>query len=148
MLISISISLFKYVRVINEFGWTLLHTSKLLKSCIYCKQVQILSVFHLYNMTDCRYKHTYLAQGTPWSLRRFPQGEACPLHFGRADLCDHPKCGWLGCVIYVSGGLRSRYPLIIKQINQIKTILSMCVSSFLLISGSFVLANSDAIMLD
>ena len=25
-------------------------------------------------------KHTYLAQGLPWSRRRFPQGEAWPLH--------------------------------------------------------------------
>ena len=56
-------------------------------------------------------KHTYLAQGIPWSIRRFPQVEALPLHSGWADPCDHPKCGWLGCAIFVRGGLRSRYPL-------------------------------------
>ena len=66
-------------------------------------------------------KHTYLAQGKPWSLRRFPQGEAWSLHTGWADLCDHPKCGWLGCVIYVSGGLRSRYPLIYQKVNCLLT---------------------------
>ena len=37
--------------------------------------------------------------------------EALPLHSGRADPIDCPKCGQLGCVIFVSGGLRSRYPL-------------------------------------
>ncbi len=56
-------------------------------------------------------KHTYLAQETPWSRRGFSQSEALPLHSGLADLCDHPKCGWFGCIISVSGGLRSRYPL-------------------------------------
>lgn len=53
-------------------------------------------------------KHTYLVQGIPWSARRFPQGEALPLHSGWVDPCDHPKCGWLGHVIYQCGGLRSR----------------------------------------
>jgi len=37
--------------------------------------------------------------------------EALPLHFGWADPIDRPKCGRLGCAIFVSGGLRSRYPL-------------------------------------
>lgn len=55
-------------------------------------------------------KHTYLAQGTPWSPRRFPQAEALSLHYDWVEACDHPKCGWLGCAIFVSGGLRSRYP--------------------------------------
>ena len=58
--------------------------------------------------------HTYLAQETPWSMRRFPQGEAPPLHYGWVDPCDHPKCGWLGCAIFVRGGLRPRYPLTLK----------------------------------
>ena len=53
-------------------------------------------------------RHTYLAQGKPWSSRRFPQEEALPLHFGWADTCDNPKCGLLGCAIYLCGGLRSR----------------------------------------
>jgi len=58
----------------------------------------------LHNVSEIQYpnhpmfKHTYLAQGTPWSWRRFPSSEALPLHFGWADLDDHPKCGWLGCV--------------------------------------------------
>ena len=43
--------------------------------------------------------------------------EALPLHSGRADPIDCPKCGQLGCVIFVSGGLRSRYPLINQPIN-------------------------------
>ena len=60
-------------------------------------------------------QHTYLAQEIPWSIRRFSQGEAFPLHSGWADPCDHPKCGWLGCAIFVRGGLRSRYPLINNQ---------------------------------
>ena len=64
--------------------------------------------------SPCLLKHTYLAQGLPWSRRRCPQSEALPLHSGLADLCDHPKCGWLGCVIYGRGGLRSRYPLKIQ----------------------------------
>ena len=34
------------------------------------------------------------------------------MHFGLADPYDCPKCGQLECVIFVSGGLRSRYPLI------------------------------------
>ena len=58
-------------------------------------------------------RHTYLAQRIPWSIRWFLQYEALPLHFGWADRCDRPKCGRLGCAIFVSGGLRSRYPLII-----------------------------------
>jgi len=69
---------------------------------------------HIIDMT-CSLKqlrHTYLAQGLPWSRRWCPQGEALPLHSGWADACDRPKCGWLGCVIFVSGGLRSRSPLI------------------------------------
>ena len=41
--------------------------------------------------------------------------EALPLHSGRADPIDCPKCGQLGCVIFVSGGLRSRYPLIFSE---------------------------------
>ena len=46
--------------------------------------------------------------------------EALPLHFGWADPIDRPKCGRLGCAIFVSGGLRSRYPLkiLILQIRQ------------------------------
>lgn len=52
-------------------------------------------------------RHTYLAQEAPWSARRSSQGEACPLHSGRADPCDHPKCGWLGCAIFVSRGAAS-----------------------------------------
>ena len=56
-------------------------------------------------------RHTYLAQVILWSRRQFAQSEALPLHSGLVDLCDHPKCGWLGCVISGSGGLRSRYPL-------------------------------------
>ena len=55
--------------------------------------------------------HTYLAGETPWSRRRFTQGEARPLHSGRADPCEFPKCGNLDCIIYGSGGLRSRSPL-------------------------------------
>ena len=61
--------------------------------------------------------HTYLAQETLWSCWQFSQGEALPLHFGLADPCDNPKCGLLGSAIFVSGGLRSRYPLIIQRIN-------------------------------
>ena len=57
-------------------------------------------------------KHTYLAQGVPWSRWRSPLTETLPLHFGLVDAGDHLKCRWLGCVIFVSGGLRSRYPLI------------------------------------
>ena len=33
------------------------------------------------------------------------------LHFVGTEVIDCPKCGQLGCVIFVSGGLRSRYPL-------------------------------------
>ena len=62
------------------------------------------------------FKHTYLAQEVPWSIRWSSQVEACPLHFGRADPCDHPKCGWLGCVIFAYGGLRSRYPLLLIKL--------------------------------
>ena len=60
------------------------------------------------------HKHTYLAREIPWSWRRFSQVETLPLHYGRVDTCDNPKCGLLECVIFVSGGLRSRYPLTIK----------------------------------
>ena len=55
--------------------------------------------------------HTYLAREIPWSRRRFTQGEAQPLHSGCADPCEFPKCGNLDCIIYGSGGLRSRSPL-------------------------------------
>ena len=44
----------------------------------------------------------------PWSRRWFPQGEAAPLHSGVVDPCDFTKCVKLGCVIFVSGDLRSR----------------------------------------
>lgn len=33
------------------------------------------------------------------------------MHSGRADPCEFPKCGNLDCIIYGSGGLRSRSPL-------------------------------------
>ena len=46
-----------------------------------------------------RYCNTYLAKGLPWSWRWFPHCETCPLHLGRVDLCDCPKCGQLGSVI-------------------------------------------------
>ena len=52
-----------------------------------------------------------------YSVRRFLQGEAFPLHFGLVDPCNHPKCGRLWCAIFVSGGLRSRYPLKIINIS-------------------------------
>ena len=52
-------------------------------------------------------QHTYLAQKAPWSARRSFQSEACPLHFGRADLCDRSKCEWLGCAISGSRGAAS-----------------------------------------
>ena len=29
-----------------------------------------------------------------------------------ADPCEYPKCGYLGYIIFGSGGLRSRYPLL------------------------------------
>ena len=99
-----------------------------------------------------RVKHTYLAQGIPWSRRRFPQGEAFPLHYGLADPCDHPKCGWLGCVIFVSGGLRSRYPLIInnqrrkkerKNHHVVFILFIFCINSFmsLLSTGSSTVSS-------
>ena len=82
----------------------------------------ILSLLLRYMNATCPlHKHTYLVQGIPWSWRRFPQGEAFPLHFGRADLCDLPKCGRLGHVIFVSGGLRSRSPLILLKLIHINT---------------------------
>ena len=68
--------------------------------------------FHLKTWAQGLERHTYLAQRIPWSIRWFLQCEALPLHFGWADRCDRPKCGRLGCAIFVSGGLRSRSPLI------------------------------------
>ena len=44
--------------------------------------------------------HTYLAREVPWSAWWSSQDEAFPLHSGLADPCDHPKCGWLECVIF------------------------------------------------
>ena len=41
-----------------------------------------------------RRTHTYMAQGIPRSRRRFPLGEALPLHFGWVELRDYPKCVW------------------------------------------------------
>ena len=64
-------------------------------------------------------KHTYLAREIPWSTRGFSQGEACPLHSGRADPCDRLKCRWLECVIFWWGGLRSRYPLHKTRVSHI-----------------------------
>ena len=32
------------------------------------------------------------------------------MHNGWADPYDYPKCGYLKCIIFVSGGLRSRHP--------------------------------------
>ena len=72
-------------------------------------------------------RHTYLAQKIPWSIRGFFQGEAFPLHFGLADLCDRPKCGRLGCAIFVSGGLRSRYPSISTNIKSLLPLLPVMV---------------------
>ena len=68
--------------------------------------------FHFKTWAQGLERHTYLAQRIPWSIRWFLQCEALPLHFGWADRCDRPKCGRLGCAIFVSGGLRSRSPLI------------------------------------
>ena len=81
----------------------------------WCKQTPLDRFIRLvYHDISLRPTHTYLAQRKPWSPRRFLQGEAFPLHYGLADPCDRPKCGRLGCVIFDSGGLRSRYPLINK----------------------------------
>ncbi len=55
--------------------------------------------------------YTYQVGETPWSRRWFTPGKARPLHSGRADPCKFPKCGNLDCIIYDSGGLRSRSPL-------------------------------------
>src|SRR4029434_2596991 len=41
----------------------------------------------------------------------FAQGEAPPLHSGRADPCEFLKCRNLDCTISGSGELRSRSPL-------------------------------------
>ena len=90
-----------------------------------------LMVFVIFVASQSCVKHTYLAQGIPWSFRRFPQGEAWSLHSGWADLCDHPKCGWLGCVIYVSGGLRSRYPLYTSNGKKSHLLNSECIVHFI-----------------
>ena len=37
------------------------------------------------------------------------------MHCGRADLCDRPKCGRLGCAISKCGGLRTRSPPTFKE---------------------------------
>ena len=39
--------------------------------------------------------------------------EAWPLHLGQADAYDCAKRAQLGRIIFVSGGLRARYPLLI-----------------------------------
>lgn len=63
--------------------------------------------WELVGLVSPQIRHTYLAQKVPWSSRRSFQCEAFPLHFGLADHCDHPKCGWLGCVISGSRGAAS-----------------------------------------
>ena len=63
-------------------------------------------------------KHTYLARKIPWSSRRFFQGEALPLHIGRVDPCDHPKCGWLECVIFSYGDCVRAIPFMIMIIEK------------------------------
>ena len=55
--------------------------------------------------------------GKPWSWRRFPQGEALPLHFGWADPCECPKCGHLDSAISVSGRLAFALPPDIHPIS-------------------------------
>ena len=73
--------------------------------------------------------HTYLARETPWSRRRFTQGEAQPLHSGCADPCEFLKCGNLDCIIYGSGGLRSRSPLILMLKKYTNRFNLTCVST-------------------
>ena len=59
------------------------------------------------------------------------------------DLCDLPKCGRLGRVIYVSGGLRSRYPLnktqcwnkFWKQVKEILDLKNVHLKELGLVSG-------------
>ena len=42
-----------------------------------------------------------------------------------AEACDSPKRGELGCTIFDSGGLRSRYPLEIQD-NEINDATNTC----------------------
>ena len=58
--------------------------------------------------------HTYLAEKTPCSRRWFFQSETQLLYSGCVDLCDFLKQRKLVCIICGSGGLRARFPLIIK----------------------------------
>ena len=52
--------------------------------------------------------------------------EALPLHSGRADPIDCPKCGQLGCVIFVSGGLRSRFTYRWRHMHSICYVTKTC----------------------
>ncbi len=47
------------------------------------------------------------------------------LHSSRAHVCELPKCGNLDCIIYGTGGLRSRSPLekLVKQSRSVFIIL-------------------------
>ena len=59
-------------------------------------------------------RHTYLAEGLTVIKEAVPLGRGCsivPLHCGMVDSYNFPKRGKLGSIIFVSGGLRSRYPL-------------------------------------
>ena len=80
--------------------------------------------WHLKNTSSTHCKTSYIVHCQTIHIiltwhRRFSdqqrlsaQAEAPPLHYGRVDACDNPKCGLLGCAICGSGGLRSRSPLI------------------------------------
>ena len=47
------------------------------------------------------------------------------MHFGTVDSYNFPKRGKLGSIIFVSGGLRSRYPLIRLNGKLIEMMLAM-----------------------
>ena len=61
------------------------------------------------------FKHTYLAQEIPWSTWGFSREETLTLYYVRVDSCDRLKCGWLECVIFVSGDCVRAIPKIVKK---------------------------------
>ena len=92
------------------------HSSRLIKSCTECTRLWTHCTVLLAAWTALSSTHSkaYLpGAGDTMILKVVPSLRGLLIALRGADQCDHPKCGWLGRVIFVSGGLRSRYPLYI-----------------------------------
>ena len=73
-------------------------------------QPQVFSRQVVYKLTELKIVLTYLAQVICDQQGRWSRWRPS-IALRLSEACDSPKRGELGCTIFDSGGLRSRYPL-------------------------------------